>query len=678
MTIVIPSSESFLMQLLSPAARTLVLAGAAGLALSALRVKATSARLFTWKAVLYAALAMPLLGWALPRLTVPVPSIVQFTPSHLPEPLKLRPDAALTPLPSRNVTVQREASLSRVPATLVRRQTTPPIQWSALAAALYFVVAAILLVRLSIGLLLGRRLLHDAKQICDERVSIHLTRHARSFGLNSIPALLKSEIIIVPVTMGVLRPTILLPNNWRDWDDAKLDAVVAHEMSHVARRDSLTQHLSLLHRAIFWFSPLAWWLERHLAALAEQASDEAALFCGADARDYARTLLGFFETLHAAPGRVWWQGVAMASGGQAEQRLERILAWNKEGAITMGLKKSVAAAILVFAVPTIFLAASIRPLHDPIALGKQEAQAPLAPAKPSAALAAPNVPLPDGANEPMAPPSQGATVAPGVVVISPHGITSVAPIAPMAALAPVSPIAPRAPFSGQSGHSGYSYAYGSDDDERFVIVSGKTDSLTMSGSTQDARHVERLRKQIPGDFIWFQRDEKSYIIRDQATIDRARSFWAPQEELGKKQEELGKQQEALGKQQEALGHKMEQVRVNVPDMTAALDKLKAELKNLGATATQDQLGRIQSEIGELQSRLGDMQSHAGDQQSKVGEEMSALGEQQGKLGEQQGKLGEEQAEAAEKATQKMKALFDEAIKNGKAQPEQEPSGGASL
>ena len=90
----------------------------------------------------------------------------------------------------------------------------------------------------------------------------------------------------------------------------------------------------------------------------------------------------------------------------------------------------------------------------------------------------------------------------------------------------------------------------------------------MSGSSEDAHHVQHLKKQIPGDFIWFQRDEKSYIIRDQATIDRARKLWAPQEELGKKQEELGKQQEALGKQQEELGAKMEQVRVNVPDMTA--------------------------------------------------------------------------------------------------------------
>ena len=157
--------------------------------------------------------------------------------------------------------------------------------------------------------------------------------------------------------MGVLRATILLPTGWREWDDAKLDAVVAHEVSHVARRDALTQRLSLLHRAIFWFSPLAWWLDRRLADLAEQASDEAALICGADRRDYARTLLGFFEALQAAPGRVWWQGVAMAKAGQAEKRLERILGW--KGSVAMRLKRSIAVVVLALAVPVVYLAASV-------------------------------------------------------------------------------------------------------------------------------------------------------------------------------------------------------------------------------------------------------------------------------------------------------------------------------
>ena len=508
--------------------------------------------------------------------------------------------------------------------------------------------------RFFVGLAFGRRLVQKSHRINEPRLTIRLAARANAAGLSFPPRATESEFISVPLTMGALRSTILLPSGWREWDDAKLDAVIAHEVSHVARRDALSQRLSLLHRAIFWFSPLAWWLDRHLADLAEQASDEAALACGADRKTYARTLLGFFEALQTAPGRVWWQGVSMAKTGQAEQRIERILSW--KGSVAMHLKKSIAFAVVAFAIPVVYLAASVHPANaHPQSAAPAQARAP-ASSSPAA--------TPEPAPAPEADTPAEPTIAPNGGVAGPPPVPAIAPIAPISPVAPVEPVPPEG-----SSHRGFSYHYGFDDEDRFVIVSGKTNSLTMSGSSEDARHVEKLRKNIQGDFIWFQRDEKSYVIRDQATIDRAKKLWEPQEELGKKQEELGKQQEALGKQQQELGAKMEQIRVNVPDMTAELEKLKAELKQLSSGATVEQVGHIQSEIGELQSKIGNLQSHAGDQQGKIGEEMGALGAKQGKLGQQQGELGRQQGELAREATRQMKQLLDEAIAKGIAQPE---------
>jgi bla regulator protein blaR1 len=478
-------------------------------------------------------------------------------------------------------------------------------------------------------------------------------------------------VISVPVTVGAFRSAILLPLGWRQWDDSKLNAVIAHELSHVSRRDALVQFVSFLHRSIFWFSPLAWWLDRRLATLAEEASDEAALSRGADRNDYAKTLVEFFEALQTAPGRIWWQGVSMARHGQAEQRVENILTF--KGSIHM--KKSLVIALIVFSVPAVYLVASVRPASHTVP-SMQQSQAPATvPDTTSAPV--------DGASS--TGPADAGPTAPSMPAAPAAGVSASRPVS-SAGTAPIASVAPLAPYASQSGYGGYSYSYGrgysntydDDDEDRFIIASGKSDSFTMSGSTQDIRHVQRLKKQIPGDFIWFQRDEKSYIIRDQATIDRAKAFWAPQEELGKKQEALGKQQEALGKQQEALGKKMEEVKVNVPDMTAALDALKAKLQKLGPTATMDQIGELQSEIGELQSKMGEIQSRAGEQQSKLGAEQGKLGEEQGRLGEQQGELGRRQGELGREASIKMKSLLDEAIKNGKAQPEPDGSHGASL
>jgi|HubBroStandDraft_1064217.scaffolds.fasta_scaffold00001_43 beta-lactamase regulating signal transducer with metallopeptidase domain len=678
---------SLLAYVVNPAARALALGCAAGLGLALFRVKTTCARLFTWTAVLYAAIAMPFLERMLPPLPVPTPSFLQHGVEQ-PGAKEVSTPVAAAPVRSAmaevsvvrdynegiqgrsSVQMIRQTSSSspanrkapRMETTLVVEPATRPrslwssIPWSTVAAGIYLSVACILLVRFLVGVAFSRRLMRASTTIDEPHLTQRMAARAYALRLRFTPRVAESTFISVPVTMGALRSTILLPTGWREWDDAKLNAVLAHEMSHVARRDGLTQRLSLLHRAIFWFNPLAWWLDRRLGDLAEQASDEAALSCGADCKDYARTLLSFFEALQAAPGRVWWQGVSMAKRGQAEQRVERILAW--EGSVAMSLKKSIAVLVVILAVPVVYLAASVRPANHN-AGSQDQITLPPPPRAASAPKAQTDIPpAPALAPTPeMTPPAEPASQP------DPALAPSAAAMAPIAAAPPVPPVGRPGYYS-----QGYSYAYGDDDDLRFVIASGKTDSLTMSGSVDDARMVEKLRKTIPGDFIWFERDDKDYIIRDQATIDRARKFWAPQEELGKKQEELGKQQEALGKQQEELGGKMEQVRVKVPDMTAELDKLKAELKALNSGATMEQVGEIQSEIGDLQSKIGDLQSQAGDQQSKVGEQMSALGEKQGKLGAQQGELGRQQGELARQANRQMKQLLDEAITKGTATP----------
>ena len=663
------SDSSLIVSIVTIAIRNLALAGGVGLAMLMLRVRESSTRLFTWKAVLYGALAMPLLSWMLPGLQVQIPAALQeqIIGARAPNPAAAEMvnnrTAAQTSIHGHATQVVQIGTTSRAklgPTSLPSASETAtnraPIPWGRIAVWTYLSFAFLLLARLLVGTILTLRLVASCSRISDAQVAERMASTARAYGLRRTPRVLESDRVTVPITCGTLNPTVLLPLSWRRWSDQKLEAVIAHEMSHVSRGDAVTQFMSLLHRAVFWFSPWAWWLDRQLAHLAEQASDEAALARGADRNAYARTLLDFFQALQLTPGRVRWQGVAMTQASLTEQRLERILAW--KGAVSMGAKKSIVFAFIVFAIPVLYLAAAVRPGHE---VAVQE------PAKTA------SVPVPSKAPAAAVPesPAAGAAVTALPTPASPAAVDELpAPVAEH----PDSESEEQNVSSGM----GHSYSYGYDDEERFVIVSGKSDSLTMSGNSEDARHAQKLKKTIPGDFIWFERDEKSYIIQDAALIERARKLWLPQEELGRKQEELGKQQEELGRQQEELGKKMEEVRVQVPDMTAELDKLKAELKALSSGATVEQVGNLQSEIGELQGKIGEIQSHAGDQQSKLGEEMGALGEKQGKLGEQQGKLGERQGELARKAVREMRILLDQAIKNGKAKPESAEGSGASL
>jgi beta-lactamase regulating signal transducer with metallopeptidase domain len=741
------AAASLLTHIADAAIRSFALGCIAGLALNVTRVKSVSVRLNVWRAVLCVALIMPFLGVFLPAITFRLPAQVgrrvenlrfayravnavtnrdESEPARFAESTRNSSDRHVSH--SFGNTVPESRGLANGPVAagstdagldaprsnrgdLLGRAVTwtkselAAMPWIALAVTTYLLVTLSFLVRFAIGLILSVRLERAAQRVYDSRALALLSSRARSLGIKRVPRLAESELLSVPVTFGVLRPAILLPSGWRDWDEVELDAVISHEVSHVARRDAFIDRLSLLHRAIFWFSPLSWYLTGCIAELAEEASDEAALAAGADRTRYAETLLGFFAELEATPGRAWWQGVAMATAGQAEKRLDRILEW--KGSVAMQLKKSVVVVLVMCAVPVVYVAAALRPgayNFSSSEYGSVQEQVPAPPAQ------APSAPAP--APTPVASPAPVVTVDPATRVVVTTAVAprvSVAIPAPVAAPAPVARVVVRtavtpkvsvavsadsiapvviedpvkvrvlAPLQvvlAQAAQSGSTVLVMSGEREghQFVISSGNT-YISVSGDSESygtdhpSEFVEFLQEKISGDFIWFRRDGKSYVIRDAATIKRAKDFFAAVQELDKKQEELGKQQQALGDKQEALGKQQEEIHVQIPDMTEDLRKLEAELKKLGASGTQEDLGRIQGEIGELQSRLGELQSVAGEEQGKMGEKQGELGEQQGKLGELQGELGRRQEQIFKDASRQMKALIDDAIAHGLAKPE---------
>src|SRR5262249_21149625 len=106
------------------------------------------------------------------------------------------------------------------------------IRWILVAASVYVGVALLLLLRMFIGLGLARRLVRSSKPIYP-RVADWLSARANLLGRRPDPLARESELVSVPLTIGMFSPKILLPSAWREWDDAKLGAVLSHEISHV-------------------------------------------------------------------------------------------------------------------------------------------------------------------------------------------------------------------------------------------------------------------------------------------------------------------------------------------------------------------------------------------------------------------------------------------------------------
>jgi beta-lactamase regulating signal transducer with metallopeptidase domain len=315
------------------ALRALMIAAATAAVLRILNVRTPAARHTAWTGVLAAMLLLPAwTAWG-PRIPLPL-----LPPLNEPTSYAVAPSFDPAPLPL--------ASPSH--ATW---------NWTSALLVMYLAGASLFLIRLLAGAIQTRSLIRRAQ-----------ARDGHLF----------SASCATPVTLGWLRPVVLLPANAEQWSSAQLDAVLTHERQHARRRDPLVQLLALINRALFWFHPLAWWLERHLAALAEEACDAAVLARGHDPHDYSRFLISLARTLSANGARLRILGTTLPGAG-LDRRIACILERAPLPRITRTRLAALAAACLAVSVTLASTTIGRRPSAPTI--GLQLAQVPGTPAQ---------------------------------------------------------------------------------------------------------------------------------------------------------------------------------------------------------------------------------------------------------------------------------------------------------
>ncbi len=327
--------------LLDTAAKATVLLLLATVAALLFRRASAAARHLIWTAAIAGLFLLPALSWALPAWRIlPLPAWAEpaapaarapLLPPVAPAPPAFLADPAPTPqwtLPTLPPTVPTNtpAVSPTVPAPLMQASTpaTPPAPPMSTAAALLWfwaAGAACLLAPLLISFLFLARLARRATPLPTPWQ--HLLHHLQS--LLHIPrrvALKQSSRGTVPMTFGILRPTILLPVN--TWPAERRQIVLLHELAHIRRQDCLTQLLARLARALFWFHPLVWLACSRLAMEAERACDDLVLTAGTRSSVYAEELLAIASTFHSHPALAA-AALTMARPSTLETRLRGIL-----------------------------------------------------------------------------------------------------------------------------------------------------------------------------------------------------------------------------------------------------------------------------------------------------------------------------------------------------------------
>ena len=204
---------------LEAALRSLALGSVVWLGLMLLRVRDPRVHMTAWTVVLVASLSMPLImHWVILTLPSAVP------PWRLAEIIGVPLGSSLEAVPTAGEFSQVSGATALEPIASQAHWDAMPatgdwrldrwVDWAALATGIYSLVAAVLLSRLLIGMMLTWRLARAARPIDDANGS-----NVRV-----------CDVVGVPVTFA---STILLPPECIEWSPAKRQAVLSHERSHV-------------------------------------------------------------------------------------------------------------------------------------------------------------------------------------------------------------------------------------------------------------------------------------------------------------------------------------------------------------------------------------------------------------------------------------------------------------
>jgi len=111
-----------------------------------------------------------------------------------------------------------------------------------------------------------------------------------------------SRASLEPGIFGIARPVLIWPEGISaHLEDAHLEAILAHEVWHVRRRDNLAAAVHMVVEAIFWFHPLVWWLGARLVEERERACDEDVVELGSERHVYAESILKVCEFCVGSP-----------------------------------------------------------------------------------------------------------------------------------------------------------------------------------------------------------------------------------------------------------------------------------------------------------------------------------------------------------------------------------------
>jgi beta-lactamase regulating signal transducer with metallopeptidase domain len=552
------------------------------------------------------------------------------------------------------VPAARTIALNALPA--------PPVDVLPWIVALWAVGVGVLSLRMGCGLLWVRRLCREARIDVDGRWQACVERLAPKLGIGRRVALRLVDTGDSPVTAGWRRPLVLLPVALVARMPADLvEALIAHELAHVRRHDYLVNLMQGAAEALLFYHPIVWWLSHRIRIERELVADDLAAAALGEPRRLALALSELDRHVAARSIATSPHYAPAAHGGHLMSRIQQLV------------RPSHRATGVAVLLPLIGLAVAGTAFYAQARMAvPAEAYAEAAPAP---VVAVQSLPTP--------------AAQPGVAVLPTPEANARSMPAPTAA--PVARTVAAVDQDERSrGRDGY------------ALVRKDREGFSMSGDSADIDAIRAARELIDGDFLWFRRDGKAWVVRDADTLARVRDAWARTDALNgqmqaldvrmqphsQRMEVLGARMQALGEhnafespdahaataRMEALGEQMEAVAERQTALAARMqevaqaDQSQLQREQQELTREQQAIQREMQEHGTLLETLGARMEAQHAPMEALGREMEAAAEPMEAIGKEMETLGNRIEREAHIADGQVRMLIDEAYRDGRAQP----------
>lgn len=216
------------------------------------------------------------------------------------------------------------------------------------------------LFRLGTGLWQVHQLQTQQLQPAEAAWQTRMEALGKQLGLNAAIRLFESALVRTPMSIGWIKPVVLFPVGLINrLSPGEVEAILAHELAHIARRDWIFNLLQAFVEALFYYHPAIWWVSAVVRRERENCCDDAALAATGNPLIFAKALVQVQELATPAPR------LALGIGGSSRrrplllERVRRIL--NQPQQKSQVMEKMTATAILLALLMIIGLRANTPP-----------------------------------------------------------------------------------------------------------------------------------------------------------------------------------------------------------------------------------------------------------------------------------------------------------------------------